>query len=72
MNTQTSQTHVRKSRTTISLEPWLLDYAAEVGRGNVSLGVRYVLLEYRSKLDPEVRSEAVSGHAGANSGGIED
>lgn len=63
MSTQTRKPHELKARSTISLEPWLLEYAAQVGRGNISLGVRYALLEYRNKLDPEIRAEKLSAHS---------
>jgi len=71
MNNSIGKHHEQKARTTISLEPWLLQYAAEVGRGNISLGFRHAIIEYRDKLDLEVRATQVSSHAGTDCKGTE-
>ncbi len=67
MNNSIGKHHEQKARTTISLEPWLLQYAAEVGRGNISLGVRHALLQYREKLDKELNNEKLPSHPETNS-----
>ena len=63
--------HERKSRVALTIEPSLIDYAERVGRGNVSLGFRHALIEYRDKLDLEVRTKKLSAHAGADCEGTE-
>ena len=67
MNNSIGKHHEQKARTTISLEPWLLQYAAEVGRGNISLGVRHALLQYREKLDNELCTTQLPSYPGTNS-----
>lgn len=69
MNNSLGKPHAQKARTTISLEPWLLQYAAEVGRGNISLGIRHALLQYREKLDKELCIKELSAYSESNSGG---
>ncbi len=58
--------HERKSRVALTIEPSLIDYAERVGRGNVSLGFRHALIEYRDKLDLEVCTKKLSSHPGAD------
>lgn len=62
-------TNERKSRITISIEPYLIEYAERIGRSNASLGFRHALIEYRDKLDPE--EPKLSSHPGADSEGVE-
>ena len=52
-----------KAKVTITLEPDLICYAQRLGRSNVSLGIRHALIEYREKLDPEIRAEKLSAHS---------
>jgi len=58
--------HERKSRVALTIEPSLIDYAERVGRGNVSLGFRHALIEYRDKLDLEVCTKKLSAHPGTD------
>ena len=64
-------TNERKSRITITIEPSLIEYAERIGRSNASLGFRHALIEYRDKLDLEVRTKKLSAHAGADCEGTE-
>lgn len=61
----------RKYRVAVTIEQSLIDYAERVGRGNISLGFRHALIEYRDKLDLEVRAEKLSSHSGADCKGAE-
>lgn len=61
----------RKCRVALTIEQSLIDYAERVGRGNISLGFRHALIEYRDKLDLEVRAEKLSSHPGADCKGAE-
>lgn len=59
--------HERKCRVALTIEPSLINYAEHVGRGNISLGFRHALIEYRDKLDLEIRTAQVPSHPGADS-----